>query len=124
MLAVACLAMQALAVAIHAPATSRIATASIGGPLEFVVICSAHGTRTIAVDADGNEVDPPRHDAGFNCPLCLVLGGVALASPASAGGVDVSWAPVLPRPLAVVPVLYSAVPHTYTARGPPSAIAV
>ena len=53
---------------------------AFAGPLQSVLICSAHGTRSITLDAGGNPVEAPNApDLPQHCPLCVTPAAFALA---------------------------------------------
>ena len=112
--------VQAMAVAIYAPATSRMEITANSGPLQSIVICSAHGAQTILVDADGNPVSPAPNGTRHDCALCLVLGAYALTGPTSTAGIAARSAAA-----AEVVVRDDAAPdgspiHRLRIRGPPA----
>lgn len=120
-LAIAGLLLQAFGSGLHGPATARVAGLMASGPLQSIVICTAHGSQTITVDADGNPAEPtvPR-DTRLSCQLCLVAASVVLHAPASATGKPEfanATEIAIPRP---DPALHGTAVRIHRNRGPPS----
>jgi hypothetical protein len=80
--AVASLLLHVLALAVHVPRSPLPSVSAAAVDLTSVLICTAHGTQSITLDADGNPVAPSvPGDPRSRCPLCNVLGTLALAGP-------------------------------------------
>jgi len=123
-LAVACVLLQALATAFHAPALAGLGASSVNGPLQAIVICSAHGIRTITVDAEGNPVEAPAPvDTRLSCQMCLVLGGTALAPPASGAVIAVAVTSARMAPPAHDGAPRGMSVRSHQIRGPPASAA-
>ena len=80
--AVASLLLHVLALAVHVPRSPVPNVSAAAAELQSVLICTAHGTLSITLDADGNPVAPSAPgDPRSRCPLCNVLGSLVLSGP-------------------------------------------
>jgi len=117
-----------LAVALHVAPLSQIGIGDGGGSFRTILICSAHGLRSVAVDDQGNVIDaPPPADPGKSahaCPICLAVGGCGLAVPPNTSSIHAPTTAVLIawRPLQGTATSPLAAVHRN--RGPPPSAAV
>lgn len=91
-----------------------------GGAVASVVICTAHGFQTVAVDADGKPLpQAPGKSMSDCCSACHMPGGFALGSPlALAAPSSVAYnGPHIAR----APVADTRFYASYVTRGPPAA---
>jgi hypothetical protein len=92
--------------------------ASAGVP--SIVICTAHGSQTVQIGADGKAVPAaPLTNAGDCCSVCSVPGGFALPSPILVAMPSSITATYLPAVAA--PVIGQRFYFSYLTRGPPAA---
>lgn len=84
------LVLQMLAVVNHTPRWPRLALSTAASGLQSVVICTAHGTQIITLDANGNPTETPSEpgDSRSRCPICNVPGSLALAAPVDGPALD------------------------------------
>lgn len=117
----AAIAVLVMSVAALAPALANALGQS--SPVMWVELCSADGSKRIAVDASGTALDPTQQSATHvteHCPFCHIEHSPATIPPAPA--------PVVPQCTASpdFPALFYAAPRTSHAwapsrsRGPPT----
>lgn len=88
--AMAGLLLQLLAVVMHTPGWSRLTLPTAASGLQAVLICTAFGTQSITLDADGNPTEIPSDpgDSHSLCPICSVPGSLALVPPVAGPALD------------------------------------
>ncbi len=86
----AAMVLQLLAVVFHTPGSSRLVVPDAVAGLHSVLICTAHGTQSITLDADGNPAESPSEpgDSGSRCQICNVLGSLSLTAPVDRAALD------------------------------------
>jgi hypothetical protein len=97
------------------------APALMGGPsggVASIVICTAHGSETVQIGADGTPLPhPPAHSFSDCCTACHAPGGFNVASPipvAAPSGIASEGARF--EPVSVVATRFYS---SYVTRGPP-----
>lgn len=114
--AIAGVLLQLLVVAFHGP----VVASSTSVDAQTIVICTAHGTATVSIDADGNPIDAPSPlQQRTACDLCLGIGALAIAPPADGFVLVHLPQAILPRPESVA-IIDATSGRTHRNRGPPS----
>lgn len=110
--------LQLLVVAFHGSANARLSF-SHADNVQTIVICTAHGTATLAVDADGNPIERPLPLQRTTCDLCSGISALALAPPAKSFLLTLLPIAGLPRGESAA-ILDTTSGRTHRNRGPPS----